>query len=238
MDDRQPIQNEESRDSRTGEGTREHSLEGRDVYAETRVDAPAQDPANAVNPMATPTDYSMLEIERGETPLDEEMEALIDPSMGMEPMSTNPDVLDLDSTWRTEGEEPDFTEDLGTTDMIEAVEEGEPYFPPTDPPLRLDDRLENVDVLGGFAATSLEEPTDTVDHPLRLRTNDEELIERVRYALLADAYTSDLNIEVEVEDGVVYLHGQVRSLDDIEQAEQVAGSVAGVEEVQEDLEIV
>jgi hypothetical protein len=238
MDDRQPTQNEESRDARTGEGTREHSPEGRDLYAEVRVDASAQDPANAVNAMATPSDYSMLEIERGDTPLDEEMGAMIDPSMGMEPMSNNPDVLDLDSTWRVEGEEPDFMEDPGTTDMIEAVEEGEPYFPPTDPPLRLDDRLENVDVLGGFAATSLEEPAEDVDHPLRLLTNDEEILERVRYALLADAYTSDLNIEVEVEDGVVYLHGQVRSIDDIEQAEQVAGSVPGVEEVQEDLEIV
>lgn len=238
MDERQPAQNEASRDARTGEGTREHSPEGRDVYAETSVNAPAQDPVNAVDASATPSDYSMLEIERGETPLDEDMEAMVDPGIGIEPMSTNPDVLDLDGSWRVEGEEPDFMEDPGTTDMIEAIEEGEPYFPPTDPPLRFDDRLDNVAVLGGFAATSMEEPTDTVDHPLRLRTNDEEIIERVRYALLADGYTSDLNIEVEAEDGVVYLHGQVRSLDDIEQAEQVAGSVPGVEEVQEDLEIV
>src|SRR5215210_2404254 len=72
MDNRQPTQNEESRDARTGEGTREHSPEGRDLYAEARVDASAQDPANAVNAMSTPSDYSMLEIERGQTPLDED----------------------------------------------------------------------------------------------------------------------------------------------------------------------
>jgi osmotically-inducible protein OsmY len=55
---------------------------------------------------------------------------------------------------------------------------------------------------------------------------------------VTDAYTTDLNIEVEVEDGVVYLHGTVGSLDDVEQAEQIAGSVPGVVEVDEDLEIV
>jgi hypothetical protein len=180
----------------------------------------------------------MRDIYEGDTPLDEEMDSLIDPSMESERMSTNPDVLDLDSSWRVEGEEPDFMDEPGTTDMIEAVEEGEIYFPPTDPPLRTDDPLEGVDVLGGFAATSLEEPSDTMDHPLRLQTNDEEIAERVRYALRADAYTTDLNIEVEVEDGTVLLHGKVRSLDDIEQAEQIAGSVPGVEEVEEDLEIV
>ena len=37
---------------------------------------------------------------------------------------------------------------------------------------------------------------------------------------------------------MVYLTGKVRSLEDIEQAEQVAGSVPGVEEVEEELEIV
>jgi hypothetical protein len=179
----------------------------------------------------------MEEIEAGQTPLDDDMGLLVDPGLGREQMSTNPDVLNLDASWRQEGEEPDFMDSPGTTDMIESIEEGEPYFPPTDPPLRVEGR-ENADILGGFAATSLEEPDESEDHPLRLLTNDEEIAERVRYALAADAYTTDLNIEVEVEDGVVSLHGKVRSLDDIEQAEQVAGSVPGVEEVQEDLEIV
>jgi hypothetical protein len=205
--------------------------------SEERVQSPPQDPVNAVNPMATPSDYSMREINEGQTPLDDELDLLVDPSIGPERMSNNPDVLDLDSSWRQEGEEPDFMDSPGTTDIIESVEEGEPYFPPTDPVIRRE-RRENADVLGGFAATSLEEPSESEDHPLRLMTNDEEIAEQVRYALAYDAYTADLNIEVEVEDGVVFLHGRVGSLEDIEQAEQIAGSVPGVEEVQEDLEIV
>lgn len=196
-----------------------------------------QDPVNAVNPRATPSDFTMDEIDDGETPLDEGMDRLIDPSLGNERLSTNFDVLDLDRSFIVESEEPDFTDDPGTTDLIEVIEEGEVYFPPTDPPVTLR-RYTNAGMMDGFSATSDEEPTEPEDHPLRVQGNDEELAEQVRYALAADAYTADLNIEVEVEYGVVYLHGKVRSLEDIEQAEQVAGGVQGIEDVEEDLEIV
>jgi hypothetical protein len=205
----------DSRDSRTQTGESATPIENRDVIGEGRTDTPdAQDGSD-----------------------EEEMDRLVDPSMGRERMSTNMDVLDLDSSWIGESEEPDFAGDPGTSDVIEAIEGDATYFPPTDPPLRVEG-IEGAEVMGGFASTSLEEPTEEVDHPLRLQTNDEEIAERVRYALAADAYTADLNIEVAVEDGVVYLTGSVTSLDDIDQAEQVAGSVPGVEEVEEELEIV
>src|SRR5207253_11515816 len=124
--------------------------------------------------------------------------------------------LDLDRSLIVHSEEPDFMEDPGTDDLVEAVEEGETYFPPTDPPLSRR-RLTNAGVLGGFAESSLDEPAEAEDHPIRAQGNDEELAERVRYALAADSYTADLNIEVEVEYAVVYLHGKVGSLEDIEQ---------------------
>ena len=229
---------EDSRDSRTQTGETAHPVENRDVIAESRSIMPdAQDPASAVNASASPSDYTTRDLEEGDVPLDEEMERMVDPGMGRERMSTNMDVLDLDSSWRGTSEEPDFAGDPGTSDIIEAIEGDEPYFPPTDPPLRAEG-IDGAEVMGGFAATSLEEPTEDVDHPLRLQTNDEEVAERVRYALASDAYTADLNIEVTVEDGVAYLTGNVRSLDDIDQAEQVAGSVPGVDEVEEELEIV
>lgn len=237
MDDINPARKNDSRDTRTWEGDAARPVEGRDMLSEARSTSQADDPVSALDPEATPSDYSMEEIERGENPLDDEMAMLVDPSMGEERMSSNLDVLDLDSSWRVEGEEPDFMQSPGATDMIESIEEGEPYFPPTDPPLTTRP-LVNAGIQGGFAATSLEEQNDDFDHPLRLRTNDEDIEERVRFALASDAYTSDLNIEVEVADGVVSLHGMVRSIEDIEQAEQVVGSVQGVEEVEEDLEIV
>ena len=228
---------QDSRDNRTTQGPTPKPLENRDMVGEGRSLAPEQDPVNAVNPMASPSSYSLDAIEAGDTPLDEELDSLVDPDMGREQLSNNPDVLNLDASWRVESEEADFMGDPGTTDVIEAIEEGEPYFPPTDPPLRTVG-LNNVETLGGFSITSLEEPTEPVDDPVRLQLNDDEIAGRVRYALATDAYTADLNIEVEVEDGTVYLHGTVGSLDDVEQAEQIAGNVPGVVEVEEDLEIV
>jgi hypothetical protein len=231
---KQPIHHD-SRDSRTEEGEAARPVEHRDGSGDGRTTNPDIETVDDIDaPYARYTGRG-----NGEDDVldDEDVDGLVDPSMGSERMSGNPDVLDLDETWRVEGEEPDFMDSPGTTDVIESIEEGEPYFPPTDPPLRAEG-LENAEIVGGFASTSLEEPTDDVDHPLRLAGNDDELAHRVRYALSADAYTAELNIEVDVQNGTVYLTGMVASLDDIEQAEQVAGSVPGVEEVQEELEIV
>jgi hypothetical protein len=227
----------DSRDSRTQAGESAHPVELPETPDEVIVLNPADDPVTAVNPEASPSRYSNRDVQEGNTPLDEDMDALVDPSIGREKLSTNPDVLDLDDSWRVEGEEPDFMDDPGTSDIIESVEEAEPYFPPTDPPLRTRD-LDNAEVSGGFATTSLEEPDEPRDVPLRVEGGDDEIAARVLYTLRADAYTSDLNIHVEVRDGTAYLTGKVRSLEDVEQAEQIAGSVEGVEDVEEDLEII
>lgn len=149
------------------------------------------------------------------------------------------DVLSLDPDLLVDAEEPDFQEDAGTTDVMLAVEEGLTYIPAMDPVVMTDeDSDEGLEVVGGFASDSLEAPLTQDQGPARLRRSDEELAEAVTRALRADGYTTDLNIEVEVEDGVVYLRGQVTSLEDIGQAEEVAGRVPGVEDVEEELEIV
>jgi BON domain len=228
---------EDSRDNRTTQGPSPMPITSRDMESEARPLSPADDPVNAVSPGASPSSYTQRDIDEGNTPIDQELEEMVDPGLGREQLSTNPDVLNLDDSWRVESEEADFMGDPGTVDVIEAVEEGEPFFPPTDPVIRIEG-YNDADVLGGFAATSLEEPTEVEDVPGRAQGGDDEIAQRVRYALSTDAYTADLNIEVEVEDGVVYLHGTVGSLDDVEQAEQVAGSVEGVVDVEEDLEIV
>jgi hypothetical protein len=236
MDSAKGATHHDSRDSRTTEGGTAHPAERGDVVGEARTTNPDIETIEEIGQGYS--NYTGRGNGEDDDALDdEELDGMVDPTMGRERMSGNPDVLDLDSSWRVEGEEPDFMDSPGATDIIDAIEGDEPYFPPTDPPLRAEG-LDNASVVGGFAATSLEEPNDDVDHPGRLLTNDEEVAERVRYALTADAYTADLNIEVEVVDGTVYLSGKVRSMEDIEQAEQVAGSVAGVEEVEEELEIV
>jgi len=233
---------DDTRDVRTEEG----ALPQGDARGAPRTASDAEeaqplplpdDPVTAVNPRAKPSDYTWEDVEKGETPLGDGMDRLVDPSIRGERLSNNFDVLDLDGELIEESEEPDFTTDPGTTDVIEAVEGEETYFPPTDPVIRIS-RNQDATTLGGFAETSLEEPSEPEDHPLRLQNNDEELAERVRYALATDSYTADLNIDVEVEDAVAFLRGKVGSLDDIQQVEEVAGSVQGIDEVVEELEIV
>jgi len=149
------------------------------------------------------------------------------------------DVLDLSPDLLVEAEEPNFAGDPGTTDVMDAVENGDVYFPPTDPVVGPShDNGDALEVRGGFADTALEEPLQADRDPARLRYNDEELAEVVLEALRNDAYTTDLDIDVAVVDGIVYLRGRVNSIEDVEQAEEVAGRIAGVVDVEEELELV
>jgi len=59
----------------------------------------------------------------------------------------------------------------------------------------------------------------------------------VRSALAHDAATADLEIEVIVEEGVVRLRGTVPGMEDVDNAEAVAGRVPSVVDVAEELEV-
>ena len=56
-------------------------------------------------------------------------------------------------------------------------------------------------------------------------------------ALRHDAATTDLAIEVTVEQGIVRLRGRVRGPEDVDAAEEVAARVEGVKEVVEELQV-
>ena len=130
--------------------------------------------------------------------------------------------------------EPDFTRNVGTTDSEEAAEEAEPYFPPTDPVVRPTQDEEQLEVLGGFSGTSMDDLAGAAGFDDR---NDDDITQAVLRELAEDALTTDLDIHVTTRNGVVRLRGEVPSLDDAENAEAVAGRVGGVREVEEDLAI-
>ena len=117
----------------------------------------------------------------------------------------------------------------------EEAEEDALHFPPTDPVVRVGAHGA-VQILGGFSQNSLEsvevEASAEDDLP-----GDEALAEAIRRELLEDAATTDLDIRVQVRNGVVVLHGRVPRLEDADNAESVAASVPGVAEVREELEI-
>ena len=126
--------------------------------------------------------------------------------------------------------------DVGTIDPSVSGEEAVPYFPPTDPVIgeQLIEQDE-VAVIGGFQPTATDDDGNV--NPRHL-DGDERISDDVRNELLQDASTTDLRIRVETRNRVVFLRGEVASLEDADNAEAVAGRVAGVEEVRNELNTV
>lgn len=134
---------------------------------------------------------------------------------------------------------PDFTDQPLDTTVANAEDEENPregvVFPPTDPVVSEDNRG-GIDVLGGFAPTSLDGdsvPRSALDGDV----GDEAIAEAVRCQLLMDASTTDLTVEVAVRRHVVYLRGTVNGPEDAENAGDVASQVPGVEDVVDELRV-
>lgn len=106
-------------------------------------------------------------------------------------------------------------------DPTEAVEEAEPYFPPTDPVVRLD-RSGSPRIASGFGSGEVTKPS---------LSSDEALEDLAHRRLRLDASTAHLQLRVGVLNGVVRLQGPVDDEDDAENALAIAGDVPGVVEV-------
>ena len=121
------------------------------------------------------------------------------------------------------------TETVGILDETENV-----VVPPTDPVIST--ASGNAEVLGGFAATSMDEQ-DVAPSAEDSYLGDEAIADAVRRELAEDATTTTLRLEVEVRQGTVFLRGAVDGLEDADNAEAVAGRVPGVREVREQLRV-
>ena len=128
-------------------------------------------------------------------------------------------------------------DDDATTDPYEALDSGQIYYPPEDPPTLPSQRLRDVDVATGFATSADDAPPEEEDVPERFRDGDLDIAQRVREALRLHAYTSDMRIGVQVLDGVVTLRGRVETLNDVEIVEDIVSEVEGVEEIREQLSV-
>ncbi|HYV21888.1 MAG TPA: BON domain-containing protein [Candidatus Bathyarchaeia archaeon] len=115
-------------------------------------------------------------------------------------------------------------------DPTEAVEEAEPYFPPTDPVVRTDHSGETR-IAGGFGSGETpEQRPQAAGAP-----SDEALEDLVHRALRLDASTAHLHLKVGVQQGVVRLQGPIEDEADAENALAVAGDVPGVVDVVDEL---
>jgi osmotically-inducible protein OsmY len=117
-------------------------------------------------------------------------------------------------------------------DPTEAVEEAEPYFPPTDPVVRVDEKGE-TQIAGGFGTGEALERHPTA--ATRGAPSDEALEDLVHRALRLDAGTAQLHLKVGVVEGVVRVQGLIEDESDAENALAVAGDVPGVVDVIDEL---
>jgi osmotically-inducible protein OsmY len=122
--------------------------------------------------------------------------------------------------------------DPGAIDPAEAVEEAEPYFPPTDPVVRQGPRGETK-IAGGFGTG--EAPTTHAHAATEDVPSDEALEDIIHRQLRLDASTAHLHLHVGVLQGVARLQGIVDDEADAENALAITGDVPGVVEVIDEL---
>jgi osmotically-inducible protein OsmY len=111
----------------------------------------------------------------------------------------------------------------------EVSEGGGVWVPPTDPVGT------NREIIGGFSGSSLD--SVEVDRSSDGTLGDEGIADAVRRELREDSATTDLQVEIEVAEGVVYIRGAVALLEDAENAEAVAATVPGVVDVIDETEV-
>lgn len=155
----------------------------------------------------------------GRSPLDDAMH-VVGEEVAKDERDSRSATPDVDEAW---GEDPGA-----------AV----PYFPPTDPVIRVGPR--DTEMVGGFAESSLDEPFEEMLDPTALdghRRGDDEIVAEVRRDLAEDAATADLQIRIRVTHGIVHLRGIAPSVDDTEAAEEVVRRVPGVVDVDEGMTV-
>lgn len=162
-------------------------------------------------------------------------------------MPTRPDEWDLDPRDVNADEislEEITTSDAGnvgeelTGDERVAVQEGVPYFPPTDPPVDISDSPDGIEVASGFQSTAMDED-DEIEQDEDLQEHvgvqDSKIVDEVVRELNEDAATTQMNIHVASVRGTVYLTGFVSDPNDGDLAASVAERVDGVRQVVERL---
>ena len=126
----------------------------------------------------------------------------------------------------------DTAESAVTDDPFAAADDAETYTPPTDP-VEKPDEHGDARIVGGFSADSM-----SGDAPVRRSASggspDEALADRIRRELVEDGATTDLDVDVEVREGIAYLRGRVSDLVDADNAMAVAGRVPGVVDIIDD----
>lgn len=109
-----------------------------------------------------------------------------------------------------------------TDDPLVAIEEGQTYVPPSDPPVVPSDDPQGVESPAGAAAQA-----------------EGDLNARIREELRADAATSGLadRVQIAVIGSTAILRGTVDGIEDTDSLVEVVGRVAGIDDVRDETEV-
>ena len=117
-----------------------------------------------------------------------------------------------------------------------AQQQGLVYIPPDDPPILPSDDLQGIEIAAGFGKEVMYDDPRAEDTPDRLAGSDWDLQARVETVLRKSSLTNQMNgVKVAVEDGTVYLSGEVETLDDIDVVCSVVQEIDGVADIEEEL---
>jgi len=125
-----------------------------------------------------------------------------------------------------------------TTDPLVAIEEGEVWIAPSDPPVVPSDDPEGIAIAAGAGVSAEDDPYDD-SHRSGDLDAEGSLNSRVREALRADASTSALadRLEIAIVGSTAIIRGPVDGIEDTDAIIEVASRVAGVADVRDETEI-
>ena len=125
-----------------------------------------------------------------------------------------------------------------TTDPLVAIEEGEVWIAPSDPPVVPSDDPEGIEIAAGPGVAADDEPYDD-SHGSGALDAEGSLNARIREALRADASTSPLadRLAIAMVGSTAVIRGPVDGIEDSDAIIEVASRVAGVADVRDETEI-
>lgn len=125
-----------------------------------------------------------------------------------------------------------------TDDPLVAIEEGQTWVPPSDPPTVPSDDPQGIDVAAGTGVESSDERYDD-DHRGGGDLDEGDLNSRIREAIRNDAATSVLadRLEIAVVGSTAILRGVVDDVDDGDTLAAVIEQVEGIDEVRDETEV-
>ena len=183
-----------------------------------------QDGAITIDEVETARRPTMTELDEGASTIPDRRYASEDADPGA--------LMSLDSASDSE------LRDGETDDPLVAIEEGQTWVPPNDPPTVPSDDPQGIDVAAGTGVEGVDERYDD-DHRSGDDLDESDLNGRIRKAIRNDAATSVLadRLEIAVVGSTAILRGVVDDVDDGDALAAVIEQVDGIDEVRDETEV-